>query len=89
MTYASTCDLSIPRLPSDFPTTSHVMSAFQENLVGMGPMFDADYTVTFTNNAVTIYIPTGTPIITGWSEADVPRLWRISLLPNTEDVPPL
>ena len=26
MTSASTCDISIPRIPSDFPTTVHVMS---------------------------------------------------------------
>ena len=65
------------------------MPVFQENLLGMGPMFDANYMVTFTNHAVSIYIPTGTPIITGWSEAEGPRLWRISLLPNPEYVPPL
>ena len=55
----------------------------------MGPMCDSDYIVTFTYNTVTIYITTGAPIITGWSGAYGPRLWRISLLPNTEDVPPL
>ena len=89
MTYAITCDISIPRLPSKFPNTGHVMPVFQDNLVGMGPMCDADYTVTFTNNAVTVYIPTENPIITGWREVDGPRLWRMSLLTNTEDVPPL
>ena len=65
------------------------MSIFQENLVGMGPMCDAYYKVTFTKHAVTIKRFTGTPIIPDWHESDGPCLWRIYLLPNSENVPPL
>ena len=50
---------------------------------------DADCTVKFSKHAVTNYRPTGTPIITGWCETDGPRLWRMFLIPNTEEVPPL
>ena len=46
MMSASTCDLVVPQLPSYFPTTFHVMPGFQENLVGVGPMCDANFTVT-------------------------------------------
>ena len=86
MTSASTCDISIPRLSSAFTTSGHVMPGFQENLAGVGTMSDADYTVTFTKHQVTIYSPTGTPIITVWRETDGPRCWCMSLLPNLEDV---
>ena len=89
MTSSSTCYILIPELPSAFPITGHVMPCFHNNFVGVGPMCDADYTVTFNKHAVTFYSPNKTPIITGWSEADGPRLWRMSLLPNLEDVPPL
>ena len=85
----STCDNSIPWLPSNFITTCHVMPGFQENLVGMCTMWDAVYTVTLTKNEVTIYSPTGTPIITGCREYIVPCLWRMSLLPIQEDLPQL
>ena len=50
----SACDIYIPRLPSAFPTTGHFIPGFQYNLVGVGPMCDTDYTVTFTKHAVTI-----------------------------------
>ena len=65
MTSASTCDLVIPQLPSDFPTTGHVMPSLQENIVGVRPMCDAKCKATFPKHAVNIYSPTGTPIITG------------------------
>ena len=58
------------------------MPGSQDNIVGVGPMCDADFTVTFSKHAVTIYIPTGTPIITGWRETSRHRLWRMYLLPN-------
>ena len=65
------------------------MPRFQENLVSVGPMCDANYTVTLPKHAHNIYSTTGTPIITGWRETDGPRLWRMSLLPNPEYLPPL
>ena len=89
MKSAGTCYLVIHKTPSDFPTTSHVMPGFQENLVDVGLMCDNDCTVTVSKHAVIIYRPTETPIITGWRENSGPRLWRMSVLTNPEDVPPL
>ena len=63
------------------------MPGFQENLVCVGPMCDAYYTVTFNNHAVTIYSPTGTPVVTGWCETDAPRIWCMSQLPTLEYIP--
>ena len=65
MTSACTCDIVIPQLPSDFPTTGHVMPGFQENLVGVVRMCDDNCKVTFSKHAVNIYSSTGNPIITG------------------------
>ena len=47
MTSAGTFDLVIPQLPSDLPITGHVMPGFQDNLVCVGTMGDANCTVTF------------------------------------------
>ena len=52
----------------------------------MGPIYDATYTATFSKHEVKIYSPTGNPIIIGRHEIDGTHLWRISLLPNPEDV---
>ena len=89
MTSASTCDLAITQLPSEFPTTGHVIPGFQENLVGVGPICYANCTVTFTKHTVHIYIPTCTPIITCWREKTGPCLWRMSIIPNPVNMPPL
>ena len=54
---SSTCELAIPNLPADFPVSGHVIPVFQENLVGIGPICDADYSVTFTKDAFSMYSP--------------------------------
>ena len=74
MTSASTCDIVITQLPSYLSTTGHVIPDFQEYLVGVGPMCDANFTVTFSKYAVNICITTENLIITGWRETDGPRL---------------
>ena len=89
MTSTGTCELVLPQLPSNFPTTVHIMPVFQENLVGVGSMCDSNCTVKFSKYAVNSYNTNGTPLITGWREPDGPRLWKISILPKPEDVPPL
>jgi len=62
------------------------MPGFRENLVGIGPMCDAGYTVSFTDEAVVISKDDGVPILHGWREQDGPKLWRISLLPDHDSV---
>ena len=84
MTSVGTCDIVIPQIPSDLPNTGYVMPVFQENLIGVGTMCDANFTVTFSKHAVNIYGPTGTSIITAWRENYGPCLWRMSPLPNSE-----
>ena len=65
------------------------MAGFQENLVGVGHMCVANCTIKFTKHAVNIYSSTGTPIITGCLETTGPRLWRMSIMPNSVNMPPL
>ena len=89
MPSASTFDILIPWIPSNLPTTGHVVPVFQENLVGVGPMCDADFIVTFSKHVVNINSPTGNPIITGWRENDGPCHWSMYLMLNPEDVHPL
>ena len=63
------------------------MPGFQENLVGIGPICDADYSAPFTKDAVSIYSPKGNRFLMGWCEIDGPRMWRMSLLPDETSTP--
>ena len=65
MMLTGTCELVLPQLPSDLPTTEHVMLGFQENFVGVGPVCDDKCTVILSKHAVNIYRPNGTTLITG------------------------
>ena len=70
ITSTNTCELRISsELPSDFPIKEHVMKGFHENLVGIGPICDAKYSVLFNDESVTVISPTGTPVSKGWREA--------------------
>ena len=60
------------------------MPSFNNTLVGVGPIFDADCTVAFTKQYVTVLTPKGKAIITGWIEKKLPRLWRFALKPTEE-----
>ena len=60
---SSTCEMAIPNLPEDLPVSGHVMPVFQEILVGIGPICDAEYSVKFTKNAVIIYSPKGNRVL--------------------------
>ena len=40
--------LPIPQVKSNFPTKSYIMPTFTNTLIGVGPICDADCTVTFT-----------------------------------------
>ena len=86
----STGTAKIPRddLPEDFPRTGHRMPDFPHSLVGLGPMCDAGYHVTFTADDVIVYKPDETPVLNGWREDGGARLWCINLLPDPDDVRP-
>ena len=72
--------------PSNVPTKGHVMEDFHENLIDIGPICDAKYSVLFNDDAVTIISPTGTLVLTGWRETSGHKLWQMSLLPDADDV---
>ena len=49
-----TGDLNLPQLPSGFPITGHIILGFRYTLIGVGPLCDADYIVTFTRESVIV-----------------------------------
>ena len=63
------------------------MPDFRHTLVSVGPLCDADCTVTFTREAVIVQDKQGTSVLTGWSEATGFRLWIISLKPGESNLP--
>ena len=77
-----TGDLNLHHIPSGFPAKGHLMPGFCHNLIGVGPLCDAECTVTFTSEAVIVRYQQGTPVLTGWRESSGPQLWRISLKPR-------
>ena len=82
-----TGELNLPKLPANFPVTGHIMPGFRHTLIGVGPLCDADCTVTFTSTAVVVRDPQGNPVLTGWREKSGPRLWRIALQPDETTLP--
>ena len=65
------------------------MTGFQDNLVGVGLICEANCTVNFTKHAVNIYSLNGTPIFTGWHETTGTCFWHMSIMPNPLDMPQL
>ena len=63
------------------------MPGFCHTLIWVGPLCDADCTVTFTLEAVIVRDTQGIPVLTGWCEASGPQLWRISLQPGEANLP--
>ena len=74
--------LPIPKLATEFPTTGYIMPMFTNTLIGIGPICDTNCTVVFKKQDVTVISPEGKPIIKGWRENKLPRLWRFALKPN-------
>ena len=63
------------------------MPCFRHTLIGVVPLCDSDYTVTFTREAVIVRYQQGMPVLTGWREASGPQLWRIALQPREANLP--
>ena len=82
-----TGDLSLSHTQSVFPIKGHLMPGFYHTLIGVGPLCDADCAVTFTRKAVIVQDKQGTLLLTGWSDATWPRIWRIALLPGDSNLP--
>jgi len=85
---SATCKLARPDLPDDVPTSGYVMPGFHHNLLGIGKFCDAECKVLFTKTTVTIFNKDAVPVLTGWREADGAKLWRMSLLPEEDTMPP-
>ena len=56
-------------------------------LLGVGPICNADCTVTFSKDAVVVSDYNNRFILKVWREAQAPYLWRIVLLPDNVDIP--
>ena len=82
----ATAELRIPHLPAEFPRKGHIMPGFEQTLIGVGPICDAGFTVTFSSDAVVVKDYNERQILGGWREHDCARLSRFSLLPDSEDV---
>ena len=82
-----TWDLNLPQIPSGFPITGHIMPGFCHTLIGVGPLCDADCTVTLTRAAVKVRDARGTPVLTGQRKNSGPRLWIIALKIGEENLP--
>ena len=74
--------LPIPQVKADLPTKGYIMPTFTNTLIGVGPICDADFTVVFKKEEVTVLSPKGEPILQGWREDKLPRLWRFALIPD-------
>ena len=73
--------LPIPQVKTYFPEKGYIMPAFTNTLIGVGPICDADFTVVFKKEYITVLSPKGEPILQGWREDKLPRLWRVALSP--------
>ena len=51
------------KLAADFPTTGYIMTTFTNTLIGVGPICDANFTVVFRKEHVTVISLEGKPII--------------------------
>ena len=74
--------LPIPQVKVDFPTKGYIMTTFTNTLIGVGPICDADCTVVFKKEDVTVLSPKGETILQGWREDKLLRLWRFALSPD-------
>ena len=63
------------------------MPGFNHTILGVGPICNADCTVTFSRDAVVVHDATNRTILTGWREEQAPYIWRIALLPDNADIP--
>ena len=63
------------------------MPGFRHTLIGVGPLCDAYFTVTFTRAAVIVRDARSTPVLAGWRENSGPCLYRIALQPGEENLP--
>ena len=69
--------LPIPQIKAEFPTKGYIIPTFKNTLIGVVLICDADCTVVFKKENVTVLSPKGEPILQGWREDKLPRIWRL------------
>ena len=83
----ATGQLALPNLSNYFPRTCHIIPGFNHTLLGVGPICNANCTLTFICDAVVVRGATNRAILTEWRKEQAPYLWRIALLPENADIP--
>ena len=73
--------LHIPQLSADLPTTGYIIRTFTNTLIGISTICDANCTVVFKKQDVTVISPEDKPILQRWREKKPPYLWRFALKP--------
>ena len=84
--YSVKATLSIPQLAEDFPTTGYIIPSFSNTIIGVGPICDANCTLVFEKNCVTVLSPEGKTILTCCREKKMPRLYLFALKPNENSI---
>lgn len=79
ITTSTTADLTLPGLPHA-ATRVRIVPGFTNNLLSIGQLCDAGCTAALDRHKLTIYDPTGAPILHGHREPTGAQLWRIDLM---------
>ena len=61
----------IPDLPDSFLRTGHVMPGFQQTLIGIGPICDTGFMVTFSEDEVVVHDAAKRVILSGLRDPEV------------------
>ena len=79
---SDTSKAATPQLAHFFFTTGYAIPDFKHTLVGIIPIYDAGFKVTFYDQYVTVFAPNGRAILTGWCEYSGDKLWNFPLTPH-------
>ena len=66
-----TAQHQIPDLPNAFLQTGHVMPGLQQTLIGIGPIYDAGFMVTFSEDEVVVHDAAKRVILSGLRDPEV------------------
>ena len=80
-------NLALPHLLEKCPTKGCLIPSFRHTLIGVGPLCDADCSVTFMHKVVIVRDKQVISVLTGWRESTGPQLWIIALQPGEADLP--
>ena len=81
----SSCTIPLPQLTF---LQGHIMLNLNHNLMVIGPLCDKVCSIIYEKAAFKVLSSTREVILCGWQEVRSARLWRFSLLPNSQPQPP-